>query len=310
MSVNFINQPKKKPHHFFIPCHANNHKPHFVRHKALHIYSIILIVIKIAVSSLLFITFPSSAEFSTVTTNRIIELTNQARVEQGLPLLIHNPILDQSASYKADDMIVNNYFNHDSPAGITPWEWFKKAGYNYTFAGENLAMNFSDAEEAVTAWLESPTHKANIMNSSYDEIGVSVIIGQIDGQETTLVVQHFGKSFVNKVKHQFKPTDSQPVPEVEGATMVGDGDAIEVTFRKEAKPKNTLSLIVSSSRKIFTVLAVFLIINLLLTIFIRIKIQHKPIIIHTIIVIILSVLMVLFHLHFIENVIGESVKIL
>jgi uncharacterized protein YkwD len=308
--INLVQKKKRRPHHFFIPSEHNDHKPHFVGHKALHFYSASLIAVKIFVVAFLFITFPSTAEFSTVTSNRIIELTNESRQQEGYSVLIRSSKLDASAMAKARHMIENNYFAHDCPNdGTTPWEFFKDADYNYTFAGENLAMNFSEAEEAMQAWLDSPSHRANVMNNNYSEIGVAVLIGEIDGHQTTLVVQHFGKTFFSPGTNEFTKPSGEEAPEVAGTTQVSTGEAIEVTF-KDNENRSTVGKITFYGQKFFQILLIFIGINLLLTIFIRIKVQHKPIILHCLFVILIAALMILLNLHFVERIVSGGVKIL
>ncbi len=308
MSVNFLVTPKKRLHHYFIPCQANNHKPHLIRHKALHIYSGLILAGKIFTLALLFITFPNPAEFSTITANRIIELTNKERTAAGLPVLMHSVILDNAALLKSQDMLVNNYFAHDSPAGITPWEWFKKAGYNYTYAGENLAMNFSEGEEAMNAWMNSPSHKANILNSNYDEIGIAVAVGKINGRETTIVVQHFGKSYTTTSNEQFAKSSSAAAPEIAGVTEVNGGRSVEVAFKQGEHSLGTA--LIYYIQKIFFVVLLFILINLLLTIFVRIRIQHKPVILHCLFVIGLGLMAAFYHFHFLESVAGGVLQII
>ncbi|PIW96985.1 hypothetical protein COZ82_02025 [Candidatus Kaiserbacteria bacterium CG_4_8_14_3_um_filter_38_9] len=123
----------------------------------------------------------------------VTDLTNQERANLVLPLLKRNPILDQAAQLKANDMAVNGYFAHNSPTGITPWYWFGQVGYLFTYAGENLAVHFSDSDEVVSAWMASPTHRANIVNSNYTEIGIGTARGIYQGYETVFVVQLFGR---------------------------------------------------------------------------------------------------------------------
>jgi len=311
MSINFIQSTPRRLHHYFIPQAANDHRPHFIRHKALHIYSALIIGLKVAVVALLFIIYPSPAQFSTITSNRIVELTNQARQQAGLPALVRNDTLDHSAMLKAEDMLKYNYFAHQRPEdGLAPWEWFKQAGYNYTYAGENLAMNFSDAEDAVQAWLKSPTHRANIMNSHYHDIGIAVVVGKINGHQTTLVVQHFGKSYVPVSKLAFSRSAQQAqAPQIAGVTQVSGGEAIEVAF-KNSDRHNWLAALIYYSRKFLWVFLVFIFINLLLTIFIRLEIQHKPIIVHSVLVIIIGLLAIFLHPHFMEVVSAQPLKIL
>ena len=89
-------------------------------------------------------------------------------------------------------MLANQYFAHTSPAGVTPWSWFAKNGYSYKYAGENLAVYFTSAEDVYSGWLASPTHKANIIDPRYTEIGVGVAQGEYQGYPAIFVVQHFG----------------------------------------------------------------------------------------------------------------------
>lgn len=129
---------------------------------------------------------------SQITEMSVLELVNQARIDKGLKPLETNEKLFKIASDKADDMIGNDYFSHTSPEGTTPWFWFEKEKYDYKFAGENLAINFSSAEEQQKAWMESETHRKNILDPNYREIGIAVKKGVIDGKLTTIVVQEFG----------------------------------------------------------------------------------------------------------------------
>ena len=123
----------------------------------------------------------------------IIAGTNTARLEYGLAPLKSNTKLDLAAYEKMHNMIADGYFAHINPDGTTPWFWIKKAGYDYIYAGENLAIGFPNADEAVKAWLNSPSHRDNLLNPSYGEIGVAVGTAEIDGYNGILVVQMFGK---------------------------------------------------------------------------------------------------------------------
>lgn len=129
---------------------------------------------------------------SDITTEKIIELTNQSRTGTGEKALAVNSKLSRAAQAKADDMIANNYFSHTSPAGATPWSWMQKESYDYNYAGENLAMDFQTTAKMEEAWMASPTHRANILNGKYSEMGTAVREGIINGHETTLAVVMFG----------------------------------------------------------------------------------------------------------------------
>ena len=129
---------------------------------------------------------------SEITPNKVIELVNLARQKEGLAPLVQNDVLTKIAQDKLDDMIENNYFSHTSPSGKTPWSWFAKEGYDYKYAGENLAINFTSAENQQEAWMKSPTHRKNILNIDYQEIGVAFGAGEINGKMSLITVQEFG----------------------------------------------------------------------------------------------------------------------
>ncbi len=123
---------------------------------------------------------------------QVVDQTNSERRSSGLGQLTLNPLLSQAAYAKAQDMFSHQYWAHTSPSGTEPWDFIKSSGYKYRVAGENLARDFMSSSEVTAAWMASPTHKANIMNPKYSEIGVAVVDGILNGTETTLVVQMFG----------------------------------------------------------------------------------------------------------------------
>ncbi len=122
----------------------------------------------------------------------VIRLSNDKRLQAGLPALSENPLLVAAARAKGLDMLEKDYWAHVSPDGTEPWYFFETAGYEYRYAGENLARDFSNPTAAVDAWMASPTHRDNLLSDKYSEIGVAVVEGELAGVETTLVVQLFG----------------------------------------------------------------------------------------------------------------------
>lgn len=135
--------------------------------------------------------------------HEIISLVNAERVRNGLNPLKENSLLDKSAEMKAKDMLERAYWSHNSPAGVETWVFFKKVGYLYTEAGENLAKNFYNTNNVFHSWMLSPSHKENILKSVYEETGVGVIYpttnSYLFSRGSLIVVQHFGtqmKSYV------------------------------------------------------------------------------------------------------------------
>ncbi|PIR58251.1 MAG: hypothetical protein COU70_01925 [Parcubacteria group bacterium CG10_big_fil_rev_8_21_14_0_10_35_15] len=179
----------------FFPCQENNFKALMLQRQFLIYYVLLFLALKSVIFPF-YLLFPKTSLFAEVVSSTLIELVNQDRKSIGLLPLKENPILNQAALAKANDMITNDYFNHTSPSGITPWYWFKQNGYTYKTAGENLAIGFLDSAEVEKAWTESPTHRQNLLNSNFREIGIAVVVGDFQGRKTTIVVQLFGNPVV------------------------------------------------------------------------------------------------------------------
>lgn len=123
----------------------------------------------------------------------IVQLTNELRQTQGLPILTVDERLTVSAQAKANDMVNSGYFGHADNAGRRVAYWLGQTGYKYLRAGENLARGFDTTEEVVMAWVNSPSHYANLINPNYQEIGVGIAEGYIEDRLTVFVVEHFGE---------------------------------------------------------------------------------------------------------------------
>ena len=179
-------------HHLFVPHHTNNQKAKILHSPSLAIIIGVFALFQIVIGHLT-ARFPLILGYaSQIAPAEIVRLTNIERQKQGLPALTLNSQLSSAALKKASDMFAKNYWAHVSPSGTQPWFFISQSGYTYRYAGENLARDFSDPQSVVTAWMNSPTHKENVVNSRYQDIGVAVIDGTLEGRETTLVVQMFG----------------------------------------------------------------------------------------------------------------------
>jgi hypothetical protein len=143
--------------------------------------------------------------FAAVISSVIVDLTNVDRTTRGLQPLTVNPILQKAAQLKANDMAAKGYFSHVSPDGISPWYWFGEAEYTFLYAGENLAVNFSESLDVENAWMESMGHRTNILHKNFTEIGVATAEGMFNGNPTTFVVQLFGKPMPKKVTALSQP---------------------------------------------------------------------------------------------------------
>lgn len=124
----------------------------------------------------------------------IIYYTNIERSKSGLNPLTKNTKLTSSATEKTDDMFSRQYFEHNAPDGKTAADLVKSFNYKFQIVGENLALGiFQTDKSLVQAWMDSPGHRANILNPKYTEIGAAVGIGDYKGQKQWMAVQHFAK---------------------------------------------------------------------------------------------------------------------
>ena len=133
---------------------------------------------------------PSTSDSSTLGTyeQQVVDLVNKERAAAGLSALKVNTKLAAVAEKKAEDMRDNNYFSHTSPTYGSPFDMMKQFGISYTSAGENIAKGQRTPSEVMDGWMNSSGHRANILNSSYTEIGVGYVT---DSNGNTYWVQQF-----------------------------------------------------------------------------------------------------------------------
>lgn len=179
--------------HLLFPHQTNNYKAKILHFSFLTTFVFFVCVFQI-ILSLIIQKHPGVLGFaSNIVPEEIITITNKQREAKGLAPLKLSKSLIEVAKQKGADMFAKNYWAHNAPDGKTPWWFFKQVGYSYIYAGENLARDFGDSKSVVQAWMNSPSHRDNILSSRYDEIGIAVVDGILDGQETTLVIQEFGR---------------------------------------------------------------------------------------------------------------------
>lgn len=183
---------------YFIPNEENEYKPHLLRRTSVAVISFISVLV-FFFGILHVVVIENTSLLSAVISRALVELANNNRVQNNLTHLATSPVLEEAAQLKANDMAAKSYFAHVSPEGTTPWYWFKEAGYDFQYAGENLAVNFSDSYDVDRAWMNSPSHRANILNGKFTEIGIATAKGYYNGQETIFVVQMFGKPLRNNL---------------------------------------------------------------------------------------------------------------
>ncbi len=181
--------------HWFHPRRSNNHRPRILHTSVLAVLTVSIFGLAVAAQPIKYVANRMGAVLgyaSNISVADVVAQINQQRQTSGESPLKLNSQLNQAASAKAQNMFSLQYWAHVAPDGTQPWFFFKQANYNYAIAGENLARDFSNTPDMVTAWMNSPTHKQNIMNAHYQETGVAVMNGTLLGTQTTLVVQLFG----------------------------------------------------------------------------------------------------------------------
>lgn len=337
----FKKDSKKLLKNLFIPDKENDYKPRILSPKKLLSYVLIAVAVKLMVTGFLFASYPTPAELSAIVSNKMIELINEDRVEIGLDPLVENQSLATYARIKGQDMIDRNYFAHDTPEGKRPWEWIDRSDYDYVYAGENLAMDFVTAEVVHQAFMKSPSHRRNILNDKYKEIGVAVLEGEIDGRETILLVNFFGTKRSDVVtgiaanqpaEGSGTETAQEPIltntnPDnvnsgVAGAattdnTVAGPrtieavsdtptpgpiNEGVIVVQTSEKAGRTMIDFVIEYSNIFFLAFLIFMLISLALNVFINIKVQHSAVILQSVVVIALLASMLLIKLHFVENV--------
>ncbi len=309
----FLKESGKIFQDLFIPNIGNDHQPKALRARSLIVYVLIIIFIKVFVTGALFLTYPTPAEMTAVIASKMFELTNESRAAAGLGPLRLDETLTKTAQQKGEDMIARGYFAHDTPEGKKPWQWIARADYDYVYAGENLAMDFTSAEAIENAFMQSPGHKKNILNSKYQDVGIAVISGEMNGSPTDLLVVFFGTRRQNLVAAE--PTAGAPKtaknpaaeiknlePTVMGEALTEQSENIIVVGQTAPEKQNFVSLAVEYSNIIFIAFLIFVTLSLIVNIFVKIRIQHAPLILQSIVVIALISSMILVKFHFIEHI--------
>ncbi len=198
-----------KLRHFFLPHPETHKRAHLISAKAFFVYVILFGLLQLSFAGISHVKPGVLGITSDIEQPDLIMLTNQERAQNGLPPLKENHELDVAAAAKAQNMFQENYWAHFAPSGKSPWDFIRAAGYSFTYAGENLARNFTNSQDVVTAWMNSPSHRENIVNPHYTDIGMAVVDGTLLGQKTTLVVQEFGTP-VKAMAENPTPVQSSP----------------------------------------------------------------------------------------------------
>ncbi len=177
----------------FLPHPEEKRRATLLLNKSILVYCLLVLSIGLTFRLVPFLLPGILGYASNINTADLQKYTNKKRAENGLPVLQMSAKLSQAAQKKAQHMFKKGYWAHIAPDGTEPWDFILGEGYDYVYAGENLAKNFSNSKDVVAAWDKSPSHRANLLNKNYQEMGFAVVDGVLNGYETTLVVQMFGK---------------------------------------------------------------------------------------------------------------------
>lgn len=298
----------------FIPSKINDYKPKFLQSNALYYVAFFLLLVKIITINL-FIPWPQNIFFADVTKVDLVNILNQERTRAGLKSLQENNQLDQAAMLKAEDMISKDYFAHQSPDGISPWFWFSKVGYEYTYAGENLAVGFINSKEIFDAWINSKEHRENLFSANYTQVGTAIMSG-FGQNNATVVVQLFGSKKEEQIIPSMvnnEPTTTQQMPQ----TTINNSEhnAIKEVLGQSTKSTynfydSFINFIVYDHEKVITyILYIFLLIvnlSLLTNILINYNIQRWHLIIKSMLLMVIILLTILLDKNLINVLILHS----
>lgn len=295
----------------------NKFLPKFLRSKLLF-YGVICLLILRVLSIVISTDFPKNIFFANITTTTLIRFVNQERLSLGVGPLVENKKLDDAALLKAKDMLEKDYFAHQSPEGITPWYWFLKIGYNYKYAGENLAIGFLNSEDVYRAWFDSISHRKNMVNPNYKEIGTAVLTGDYKGNNTTVIVQLFGTSKAKPVPPIVKEKNNT----VKSPQVVSEGPiGTEVLSQSVESPSTKsngiyyrlLNFLLYNSDIIFEytgyILLVLTATSLLFSILINFNIQDRALILRSCLIMILLFITVFLNKDMVNQIIPHQIII-
>jgi hypothetical protein len=256
-----VTQKKKSPSIHDRRRHGRHHKHSHDYHKAYWPYLPMGLIVGLGMLTNTFWGTIQHNVLSYATNTSIsglLQETNQQRIAGGLGSLALNAKLNSAAQAKANDMAARDYWSHNTPEGNPPWVFFDAAGYDYKSAGENLAYGFDNSTETVAGWMNSPGHKANVMNTGYVDVGFGIANAD-DYQGTgpeTIVVAMYGSPVVVAAAPAPAPAPTKPVatptPTPTPAATEPSAPTQEINATPAPSPQQTQNTVtpVVASRKV------------------------------------------------------------
>ncbi len=313
---------KKIVDKYFIPGDHNDHQPHFLRKKSVLFFIVGAVLFELV--TLTFFTPLFSEKFenlSAVFPAVLFEKVNDERVDFGENVLSSNDKLILAAQMKANDMAEKGYFSHVSPDGKDPWYWVNLSGYQYLNAGENLAVNFIDSNDVHNAWMNSPTHRQNILRGDFAEMGIATAEGLYKGRKAIFVAQFFGEPSLElePIIQQVDAIDDDVVDltlSYEDKSQLNENESLVLgvetsTFSNSENVELSLIEKIKTSPKslitfVLYIFGIVVMLAILLKVLIKIKIQHPKLILNGIILLIILFGFIYFN-EVIVNVFSEIV---
>lgn len=211
---------------FFIATESNNYRPPVLSYKAFLIYGVVLIILRFLLGSVW------QVQGAAVESSLLMQLVNQERRARNIPALLTSQKLVSASSLKSQDMIDRDYFDHVDPDGNYVWGKIVASGYSpYKILGENLAVDFATSEGMVKAWIESPTHRTNLLHTSFLDQGLAALYGDFQGRYTNLTTSLFGTLLTQEPQPRSaattNPSPLAPTPPLPARAPQGPSDAIE-----------------------------------------------------------------------------------
>jgi len=285
---------------YFFPHERNKYRPHLFSITSVAVLVLAVIVFEAGYLVQTKIIFFRTNFLASVLPGALVALTNQDRAASDLAGVTEDLLLDKAAQAAATDMAAKGYFAHISPDGKDPWYWLDSVGYKYSYAGENLAVNFTDSQNVEMAWMNSPTHRANIEKPQYTKIGIGVANGMYEGAETTFVVQFFATPTSPEVQRTVATSVEVKPPQkrisgnhisTTSVKVLGSEVSTPAPVAGAAAPPGWfVSLLASPSTTLVTILTTLFIIialSFITTMFMRGRTQHPNVIIGGVLLLIL-----------------------
>jgi hypothetical protein len=176
---------------YFIPSENNQFRAKLLSTPFLLAFTAIVFIFNFGVG----ISLPASASDGqdVISIQNLLDSHNAERAKNDLPSLELSPLLSLSAKNKAQAMLESDCWDHYCPEGKSPWDYFEESNYDYVFAGENLAEGFYSLDVLMNAWMNSSTHRDNILKSQYSQVGFGIVYGDFQRNPSNVIVAvHFG----------------------------------------------------------------------------------------------------------------------